>query len=94
MVCWATVPILPMLMHWTDENREVVMGDLDQLIACMQQDELTTIALAVIFNLCNDFGRRALIVGFLHANSKRSGQGCSGKEDGRSNANLLALVPA
>ncbi|KAF2661150.1 hypothetical protein K491DRAFT_587677 [Lophiostoma macrostomum CBS 122681] len=38
-----------------DDNREAAVRDLNQLIACMQQDELTTTTLAVIFNLCNDF---------------------------------------
>jgi hypothetical protein len=39
-----------------DLNREVVVKDLQKLITLIADEELTTIALIVLFNLCNDFG--------------------------------------
>lgn len=39
-----------------DTNREVVTIDLQKLIAWLPSEQLTTIVLIVLFNLCNDFG--------------------------------------
>lgn len=41
---------------FTDMNRELVVKDLQKLVALMTEEELATIALIVLFNLCNDFG--------------------------------------
>ncbi|KAH7400773.1 hypothetical protein DE146DRAFT_653941 [Phaeosphaeria sp. MPI-PUGE-AT-0046c] len=38
-----------------DLNREVVVKDLQKLVALITEEELATIALIVLFNLCNDF---------------------------------------
>ncbi|KAF2191146.1 ARM repeat-containing protein [Zopfia rhizophila CBS 207.26] len=38
-----------------DENRETVVEDFDILIACFRKEDLATTALAVMFNLCNDY---------------------------------------
>ncbi|KAH3946357.1 hypothetical protein HBH64_051930 [Parastagonospora nodorum] len=38
-----------------DLNREVVTKDLQKLVALITDEELSTIALIVLFNLCNDF---------------------------------------
>lgn len=46
-----------------DMNREIVTTSLAKLIACISIDGLMTIALIVLFNLCNDFGR------LVHPNS-------------------------
>ncbi|KAH7088185.1 GTP binding protein-like protein [Paraphoma chrysanthemicola] len=38
-----------------DTNREIVVKELEKLIALLEIDDLSTIALIVLFNLCNDF---------------------------------------
>ncbi|KAF2033597.1 GTP binding protein-like protein [Setomelanomma holmii] len=38
-----------------DLNREVVMKEMQKLVAVIAHEELTTTALIVLFNLCNDF---------------------------------------
>ncbi|KAF3049746.1 hypothetical protein E8E11_004561 [Didymella keratinophila] len=38
-----------------DINREVATKDISKLVDCLPSDDLTPIALAVLFNLCNDF---------------------------------------
>lgn len=40
----------------SDLNREVVVKDLQKLVVLITEEELATIALIVLFNLCNDFG--------------------------------------
>jgi hypothetical protein len=43
-----------------DTNREVVTIDLQKLIAWLPSEDLATIVLIVLFNLCNDFGMGAV----------------------------------
>lgn len=43
-----------------DTNRELVVKDLQHIIGCLASEDLRTTALAVLFNLCNDFGRTPL----------------------------------
>ncbi|KAF1365380.1 ARM repeat-containing protein [Lizonia empirigonia] len=38
-----------------DKNREVATKDISKIVDCLPSDDLTPIALAVLFNLCNDF---------------------------------------
>ncbi|KAF2687362.1 ARM repeat-containing protein [Lentithecium fluviatile CBS 122367] len=38
-----------------DENRELVVEKLEKIVACLAEEELTATALAVLFNLFNDF---------------------------------------
>ncbi|KAF2633755.1 ARM repeat-containing protein, partial [Macroventuria anomochaeta] len=38
-----------------DINREVATKDISKIVDCLPSDDLTPIALAVLFNLCNDF---------------------------------------
>ncbi|KAF9697438.1 hypothetical protein EKO04_004756 [Ascochyta lentis] len=38
-----------------DTNREVATKDISKIVDCLPSDDLTPIALAVLFNLCNDF---------------------------------------
>ncbi|KAF1932857.1 ARM repeat-containing protein [Didymella exigua CBS 183.55] len=38
-----------------DINREVATKDISKLVDCLPSDDLTPIALAVLFNLCNEF---------------------------------------
>lgn len=48
--------VLALLNPRLDANRELITEDFEKLLACLQETELTTTALAVLFNLCNDFG--------------------------------------
>jgi hypothetical protein len=45
-----------MLIVLQDLNREVVTNDVQKLVTLITDKELTTIALIVLFNLCNDYG--------------------------------------
>ncbi|KAJ4317160.1 hypothetical protein N0V94_005096 [Neodidymelliopsis sp. IMI 364377] len=38
-----------------DTNREIATKDITKIVDCLPSDDLTPIALAVLFNLCNDF---------------------------------------
>ncbi|KAJ8111940.1 hypothetical protein OPT61_g5583 [Boeremia exigua] len=38
-----------------DTNREVATKDISKVVNCLPSDDLTPVALAVLFNLCNDF---------------------------------------
>jgi hypothetical protein len=55
-----------------DTNREIATKDITKIVDCLPSDDLTPIALAVLFNLCNDFGMILLIAGEVHANLNRS----------------------
>jgi len=41
-----------------DTNRELVVRDMQSIAGCLASPELRLTALAVLFNLCNDFGKR------------------------------------
>ncbi|KAH6616627.1 GTP binding protein-like protein [Boeremia exigua] len=38
-----------------DVNRELATKDITKIVDCLPSDDLTAVALAVLFNLCNDF---------------------------------------
>jgi len=39
-----------------DVNREVVVEELEKVVACLANEDILPTALAVLFNLFNDFG--------------------------------------
>lgn len=41
-----------------DTNRELALRDMQVIISCLQSAELRLTTLAVLFNLCNDFGEQ------------------------------------
>ena len=46
-----------LLIQTADDNRNIVLPSFEKLIDCLERRSLAPIALAVILNLCNDFGK-------------------------------------
>lgn len=49
-------------MCCVDINRELATKDISKIVDCLPSDDLTAVALAVLFNLCNDYGMSVLSV--------------------------------